>query len=66
MGESEALPPETGSSAWESRGENRKEIANRISGLKLWKGWRGSQHFADKVLYLDMIHTSAGAPMYVE
>jgi hypothetical protein len=34
--------------------------------LKLLKGWCGSKHFADKVLYLDMIHTLAGAPVYVE
>lgn len=34
--------------------------------LKILRGWCGSKHFADKVLYLDMIHTSVGAPVYVE
>jgi hypothetical protein len=34
--------------------------------LKILRGWCGSKHFADKVLYLDMIHTSIGAPVYVE
>ena len=33
--------------------------------LKILRGWCGSKHFADKVLYLDMIHTSVGAPVYV-
>jgi hypothetical protein len=34
--------------------------------LKILRGWCGSKHFADKALYLDMIHTSVGAPVYVE
>ena len=34
--------------------------------LKILKGWCGSKHSADKVLHLDMIHTSRGAPVYVQ
>jgi hypothetical protein len=33
--------------------------------LKTPKGWCGSNHFADKVLHTDFIHTCAGHPVYI-
>ncbi len=33
--------------------------------LQLLKGWCGNKHFADKVLHMDFIHTSAGHPVYI-
>ena len=34
--------------------------------LTLLKGWCGSKHFADKVLFMDMIHSSSGEPLYID
>ena len=34
--------------------------------LTILKGWCGSKHFADKVLFMDMIHSSNGEPLYID
>ena len=34
--------------------------------LKILKGWCSAKHFADKVLFMDFIHTSRAQPIYVE